>query len=75
LGALVRTHRVDTARRGRIALVTLIIGVVVTPLGVLFAVITDRTSDLGDDVVPWVVLGAALAVTVRQAVEDGVRPG
>jgi hypothetical protein len=62
MGPLIRTHRVDTARRRLNALVLLLVGAVVTPIGVVLAVLTDRTPTLGDDVVPWVVLGGGLGL-------------
>lgn len=60
LGTIVRSHRVDNSRRGKIALILIALGVVVTPVGALFLMLADRTSTIGDDMFPTAVLGGGL---------------
>lgn len=60
LGALVKRYESDNGRRGRNALALLLLGLVGIPLGVVLAIPAYKSSIVGDDAVPSVVLGCGL---------------
>jgi hypothetical protein len=65
VGALISTHRVDTARRARIAAGVFAVGVVALVVGerlVAFGRLGGRDDTY--DIVPWAVLGCALGLLV-----------
>jgi hypothetical protein len=63
VGALIRTHRVDTARRTRMAVGIFAAGLVALVCGNLLVAL-GRLGGRDDtyDIVPWVVLGCALGL-------------
>ena len=54
----------DNRRRGRLALVMLALGIVVTPLTAAMAAITYQNSLIGDDVVPSFALGCGIGMLI-----------
>ncbi|PXY31408.1 hypothetical protein [Prauserella muralis] len=57
LGALAGRYETDNGRRGRHALVLLLLGLVVTPVSVILVLPAYGNSLVGDDVLPSVLLG------------------
>ncbi len=64
LGALVARYESDNGRRGRMALVLLLLGLVGTPLSVVLAMPAYNNSAAGDDVVPSVLIGCAVGAVI-----------
>lgn len=62
LGAWEKRYPVDNGRRGRIAIVCLLLGVVVTPLSLLLAGQAYDTQAPGDDFVPSLLAGVGIGL-------------
>jgi hypothetical protein len=62
LGELTARSVTDNRRRGRIAMIIFLLGVVVTAIGVPMCVITYQNSVSTDDLVPSFVLGCGLGL-------------